>query len=155
MEAELAWDTAWPVPVKAGGTAGAGTSRDGVRREGKQGASLASLPMGWMSSSSCVPHSCGVNWLLLVLCTRHLWRRCCSLRQGALGLLARIKQRGFRVHSPVGDLQPRSGVRFTHSFFWTMPSPSAPAALSHQFLFKQARFYKSQGAAPGTRDQFL
>lgn len=92
---------------------------------------------------------------LAAACALHLWRRCCSLRQGALGLLARIKQRGFRIHSPVGDLQPRSGVRFTHSFFWTMPSPSAPAALSYQFLFKQARFYKSQGAAPGIRDQFL
>lgn len=132
----------------------------------RQGALRAQEPAGtgrggragrlqaWASatSSSCVPSSCGTNWLLL---TGHLRRRCCSPGQAALRLLARIKQRGFRIHQPGGDPQPHSEGRFTHSFIRMMLSPAAPAVLSRQFVFKQARFYVSQRAAPAIRDQFI
>lgn len=121
---------------------------------GQAGCEPGLLPMG-CASSSCVPGSCGMSWLLLVLRTCHLQRRCCSLRQGALRLLAEINQRGFRIHPPSGNLQPHSEVRLTHSFIWTMLSPSVSAALSRQLLFKQAMFFISRTAGPGIRDQFL
>lgn len=44
LGAELAWDTAWPVPAKAGGTVGAGTGGAGVSKEGRQRASPACCP---------------------------------------------------------------------------------------------------------------
>lgn len=117
-------------------------NRRGRGEQGGQAACKPSLlPLG-CTSSSCLPSSCGTSW-----------QQRCSLRQGALGLLAGIKQRGFHIHLLAGNLQPGLGIRLTHSFFWMMLSTSAPAALSRQLLFKQAKFFISQTAAPAIRDQ--
>lgn len=97
------------------------------------------------------------SWLLrdelAAACALHLpcGGRAAPKSQGALGLLAQIKQRGFRILLPAGDAQPRLGVRL----IYLDNTPSAPAALSCQLLFKQARFYISQTAAPAMGDQFL
>lgn len=130
--------------AKAGGTAGAGTSRDGVRREGRQGVSPARCP--WDAHPPVLPAPAAAAHALHPPLTEMV------LVTGYSPAVGWDKAKRF-LYPPTFWRAAASFRSECHSFIWMMRNPSVPVVLSHELLFKQARCYISQTAPPDMKDQ--